>query len=64
MRSQVTRWASALALVLLVSLFGPGLCGPQGAGGQEAPRPIGLQDILDWERIGGATLSNDGAWFA
>ncbi|MGD8330193.1 MAG: hypothetical protein PVJ49_12215, partial [Acidobacteriota bacterium] len=29
-----------------------------------APRPIELQDVMDWRRISGATLSNDGAWLA
>lgn len=28
------------------------------------PRPIGIQDIMDWKRIMGATLSRDGSWFA
>ncbi len=29
-----------------------------------APRPIGVQDIMEWNRIGGARLSQDGAWLA
>jgi dipeptidyl aminopeptidase/acylaminoacyl peptidase len=29
-----------------------------------APRPIGIQDVMDWKRIMGATLSRDGSWFA
>jgi dipeptidyl aminopeptidase/acylaminoacyl peptidase len=29
-----------------------------------APRPIGVQDVMDWKRIMGATLSRDGSWFA
>jgi dienelactone hydrolase len=28
-----------------------------------APRPLGLQDILQWKSIAGAELSPDGAWF-
>ncbi len=28
-----------------------------------APRPIGLQDILGWKSIAGASLSDDGQWF-
>jgi dipeptidyl aminopeptidase/acylaminoacyl peptidase len=30
----------------------------------DAPRPIELQDIMEWNRISGATLSHDGAWLA
>ncbi len=30
---------------------------------QESPRPIGLQDILNWKSIRGASLSEDGRWF-
>ncbi len=42
---------------------------PAPAVGQEVettagPRPIGLQDVFDWKRIVGPTLSDDGAWFA
>ena len=65
MRPQVARWASALALTILLPLSLPG--GPAWAQEQEeetAPRPIALQDILDWKRITGGALSDDGFWFA
>jgi dipeptidyl aminopeptidase/acylaminoacyl peptidase len=29
-----------------------------------AKRPIELPDVLDWKRIGSATVTNDGRWFA
>jgi len=34
------------------------------AAADTAPRPIGIQDVMDWKRIMGTTLSRDGNWFA
>jgi dipeptidyl aminopeptidase/acylaminoacyl peptidase len=61
----VIRWASVLLWVTPLAL-GPGVepALAQEAADEAAPRPIGLQDILDWKRIGGGTLTNDGRWFA
>jgi hypothetical protein len=65
MRSIVIR-----ALLVSLSILALILPGTQGfVAGQTRdetaqPRPIGLQDILEWKRIVGPTLSNDGAWFA
>ena len=52
-----------LATLILVPL--PGLSQEEESGGAaDSPRPIGLQDVLDWERINGVTLSDDGDWLA
>lgn len=65
MRIQVARWASALALTILLPLSLPrGPARAQEQPGETAPRPIALQDILDWKRITGGALSDDGLWFA
>ncbi len=56
--------------VLTAALLLPALPGaPAGSAiAQEqaasAPRPIELQDIMEWNRLGGARLSHDGAWLA
>ncbi|MGW8268337.1 MAG: S9 family peptidase, partial [Longimicrobiales bacterium] len=65
MRSQVSRWASALALTILLPLsLARTPIRAQEQEGETAPRPIALQDILDWKRITGGVLSRDGLWFA
>ena len=58
-----------LAVVLVLPLTLPAVA-PAAAGGgapsqeQAAPRPIELQDIMEWKRITGSELSDDGAWLA
>jgi dipeptidyl aminopeptidase/acylaminoacyl peptidase len=65
MRSRFSRRALAPALAILVCI---GLtlvpAGAQEPDTEMGPRPIGLQDILDWQRINGAGVSDDGLWFA
>jgi len=65
----------ALLLGLLTALASP-LPGAAVTEGQEVPqpqevaaadttpRPISVQDVMDWKRIVGATLSKDGGWLA
>jgi dipeptidyl aminopeptidase/acylaminoacyl peptidase len=65
MISRVIRWACALAMVTPLAVgsnIEPALA--QESAPEATPRPIELQDILDWKRIGGGSLSNDGTWFA
>jgi len=65
MRSSFSRRALVPALTILFCMgltFTP--AGAQESDTEMGPRPIALQDILDWERIGGATVSDDGLWFA
>jgi len=65
MRSQVARWASALALTILLPLsLARSPAAAQEEEGEPIPRPIALQDILDWKRITGGVLADDGDWFA
>ena len=65
MRSIFSRSLSTLALILMLSfLGGPVFVAGQAATQDSGTRPIGFQDIFDWKRISGGTLSNDGAWFA
>jgi hypothetical protein len=56
--------AWAPLLVFLALAFSPAWSSGQIPAPSESPRPIGLQDILAWKRIGGATLSPDGGWLA
>ncbi len=51
----------ALGLVLAFVLAAVLAAAAQDA--PAAPRPIGLQDILGWKSIAGASLSDDGQWF-
>ena len=65
MRCPFTRWTVSMALGATLALS----TAVRPAGAQEgetevSPRPIALQDILDWKRISGGTLSKDGSWFA
>lgn len=59
----VTAMLSALLALILVPV--QGLSQEEEPGrAADSPRPIGLQDVLDWERINTTVLSDDGAWFA
>ena len=68
MSVRLSRWIPGPLLALAVAL---GLA-PVGSAAQEtqepqqasAPRPIDLQDVLAWKRLGSTTLSDNGAWFA
>ena len=51
----------ALGLALCVA---PSLAAAQGAAAGAAPRPITAADISAWKTLRGATLSNNGQWFA
>ena len=65
MRAPFTRPSFWTGLVLLVVLGGiPISAAAQESDESSEPRPIALQDILEWKRIVGATLSDDGSWFA
>ena len=65
MRSILSRSLSTIALALMLTLLGaPVFLSGQTPEEDSAPQPIGLQDVFDWKRISGGTLSNDGAWFA
>ncbi len=65
MKSPFARTRLSYLTVLGVALlFVPAHAAGQAEGETQDPRPIALQDILDWKRIGGPSLSNDGAWFA
>jgi dipeptidyl aminopeptidase/acylaminoacyl peptidase len=60
-----TKWA--LVVVLMLFLFMPGFSFQEEQKEQaepEAPRPIGLKDILAWKNIRSSVISNDGQWFA
>ncbi|MFG1691045.1 hypothetical protein ACGF5M_02615 [Gemmatimonadota bacterium] len=65
MRALSTRPVFWTCLVLLLVLGGM----PISVAAQESeestdPRPIALQDILEWKRIVGPAVSADGSWFA
>ena len=56
-------------IVLTATLMLPALPGAAPLAGsavaqEQSPRPIELQDIMEWNRISAATLSDDGAWLA
>ena len=62
MTGRFTLWA-------FFALFMVGIGAPVPTSAQEedqdaAPRAIGLQDVLDWKRIVGPSISKDGRWFA
>jgi len=65
MRSRARVWVLGTVLALFATL---GLCRgallAQESEAPSSPRPIELQDILDWKRITGGVLSDDGRWFA
>ncbi|MCH7824661.1 MAG: hypothetical protein IH849_07660 [Acidobacteria bacterium] len=56
------------AVVLTAALLLPALPGTSFSGAafaqESTQRTIELQDIMDWKRLGGARLSDDGAWLA
>ncbi len=55
---------SNLAVFATTLLLAPAFAAGQDEAQTQDPRPISLQDIADWKRIVGPTLSNDGTWFA
>lgn len=55
-------WLS-LCLLVVAGSAAPTLARAQDEG-QETPRPMELQDILEWERITSTVLSDDGRWFS
>ncbi|MBT8396045.1 MAG: hypothetical protein KJN92_03720, partial [Gemmatimonadetes bacterium] len=61
--SQGFLWMSYLVFALAL-LGNPDPALSQTAEETAGPRPIGLQDALDWKRIVSPSLSSDGAWFA
>jgi dipeptidyl aminopeptidase/acylaminoacyl peptidase len=63
MKHRLAHTAPITILAILLSL-GLGRDHALAQEGAVAPKPIGLQDILDWKRIAGGVLSKDGAWFA
>ncbi len=65
MRSRARVWVLGAILALFATLgLGRGAVLAQESGAPSSPRPIELQDILDWKRITGGVLSDDGRWFA
>ena len=54
---------AAIILLLIVFLI-PGYVTLQEQEPVDHPRPIELQDILNWKNIQATELSNDGKWFA
>jgi dipeptidyl aminopeptidase/acylaminoacyl peptidase len=54
-----------LALVFLFFFFlSLGMLFPQSEGSPKGPRPIEIEDILNWKGVGSTALSDDGRWFA
>ena len=52
-------FACVIALSLLI------MAGPAAAQDENPdPMPLDLKDVLDWNSIGNATVSDDGTWFA
>jgi dipeptidyl aminopeptidase/acylaminoacyl peptidase len=54
----------ACYIFLLFLFISPGLLFPQAEASRKTPRPIEVEDILNWRNVGSSALSDDGRWFA
>jgi len=60
-----TKWALAVVLMLFLTIPSFSYQEEQKEKAEpQAPRPIGLKDILAWKNIRSSVISNDGQWFA
>ena len=60
-----TKWALAVALMLLLAIPSFSYQEEQKEQAEpQAPRPIGLKDILAWKNIRNSVISNDSQWMA
>ncbi len=62
--AQLRERAWAPLFVFLALVLAPAWSAGQTPEASQSLRPIELQDILAWKRIGGATLSPNGGWLA
>ena len=65
MKSRAFRMmCGTLLTVVLILGVAPAWSEAQETEESQGPRPIELQDILEWQRVRSTTLSDDGQWFA